>query len=126
MDGEDCRRPDGPVGCFQFSNSGPLIFLHYFKQPRHHSDFIKLYLVIPGIYKDNPIQSIKLGRRLQLKAYAKRVKIRRIGRSLYALIPSEVMKELKIEEGEEATIMLDYEQRIVAYDFTKKNNLIRH
>jgi len=63
---------------------------------------------------------------LQLKAYAKRVKIRRIGRSLYALIPSEVMKELKIEEGEEATIMLDYEQRIVAYDFTKKNNLIRH
>lgn len=56
---------------------------------------------------------------LQLEAYARKVKIRKIGRSLYALIPSEIIKELKIEAGEEATIMLDYEQRILAYDFKK-------
>lgn len=57
---------------------------------------------------------------MQLKTYAKKIKIRKVGRSLYALIPSEIIKELNIEEGEEATIMLDYERRIVAYDFFKR------
>lgn len=58
---------------------------------------------------------------MQLREYAKKIDVRRVGRSLYALIPSEVAKELHIKEGETATVLLDYEQRIIAYKFVKSN-----
>lgn len=56
---------------------------------------------------------------MQLKEYARKINVRKISRALYALIPHEVVEELQIREGETATILLDYQRRIVAYKFEK-------
>ena len=56
---------------------------------------------------------------MHLKEYTLKITIRKKGRSLYALIPSDIANELKIREEETATILLDYEQRIIAFKFEK-------
>ena len=57
---------------------------------------------------------------MQLKEYTTKIKVRKISRALYALIPHEVLEELQIKEGEPAIVLLDREQRIIAYKFGKR------
>ena len=57
---------------------------------------------------------------MPLKEYATKIEVRKISRSLYALIPHEVTEELQIKEGETAVVLLDREQRIIAYKFGKR------
>ena len=57
---------------------------------------------------------------MPLKEFTRKITIRKTGRSLYALIPSDIANELKIRENETATILIDYEQRTIAYKLEKK------
>lgn len=59
---------------------------------------------------------------MQLKEYATKIKVRKVSRALYALIPHEIIEELQIKEGEQAIVLLDHEQRVIAYKFKKSNS----
>jgi len=57
---------------------------------------------------------------MQLKECPRKIKVRRVGRALYAVIPQEIARELKIEAGESAIILLDQAQYTIAYKFKAK------
>ena len=56
---------------------------------------------------------------MSLKELAKRVKIRRISRAVYFLIPKEMVDMLDIKEGDKAVILYNRGQHIIAYRLKK-------
>lgn len=52
---------------------------------------------------------------MEFEAITMKITVRKIGRSLYVLIPTQIVKELKVTEGDEATVLVNYDERVFAY-----------
>jgi len=46
-------------------------------------------------------------------------KVRQISRAYYILIPSDIVRELNIEDDDKPVILLNKKDRILAFKFTK-------